>query len=102
MRGKYLPRNRSRTERRKMSRLLLTINNRDINSLEQRDQTCECDLGCIGLVREHRFTKEHPPERDPVEASQQLAVAPSFNRMRETRFVQFAVGIDDGRRDPRP
>src|SRR5437660_4694558 len=49
---------------------------------------------------EHRLAEKDAVDGDTVEATHKLAVAPCLYRMREARVVEFAVSVDDRRRDP--
>jgi hypothetical protein len=70
-------------------------------STAQRDhQPGKRDLGCIGYTAEHRFAAEHAIETHAVEAADQLAVVPAFERMRLPHRMQLLVARRDAVADP--
>ena len=59
----------------------LTVDQAESPALELAHQVHERDLGGIGDAREHRLPVEHAPDRDAIEAADQFAVDPGFDRM---------------------
>src|SRR5690606_29421213 len=67
---------------------------------QQPDEPYQRDLRGIGRAAEHRLAAEHPLEPDAVEATDQLAVVPTLDRMGVAGEVQRAVAGGDPVADP--
>ena len=59
-------------------------------------------LGGVGGQVEHGLAGEHPADRDPVEAPDQLAAVPHLQAVGVAEVVQALVGGPHRRRDPGP
>src|SRR5665647_1981207 len=68
---------------------------------EPRGKVDDGDLRGVALVGEHAFPEECAIERNAVEAADELAVVPNFDRVAVTKFEQVAVEPADAFVDPR-
>ena len=64
------------------------------------DERAERHLGRVREAVEHRFAKERPPQAHSVEATDERAVPPGLDGVREPLFVQAAVARGDLGVDP--
>ena len=65
-------------------------------------QVDQGDLGGVGGQVEHGLAGEHPADRDPVQAPDQLAARPHLQAVGVAEVVQALVGGPHRRRDPGP
>ena len=63
-------------------------------------QPCQCDFRRVGGAAEHALSAEHPVEAHAIEAADQLAVLPAFDRMGMARGMQGAITGGDPFADP--
>ena len=69
-------------------------------SLQPLDQMDQADLRGVALAREHAFAEEGAAERHAVEAADQPAVAPGFDRVAVAAPEELDIGLADRRVDP--
>ena len=60
----------------------------------------ESHLGCLGFPAEHGFAEEGPPDRHPIDATDQPAIAPNFRAVRVAQIMERLVAFQDVIRDP--
>lgn len=67
---------------------------------QRSHQPCQCDFRCVGDAAEHAFSAEHPVEAHAIEAADQLAALPAFDRMGMAGGMQSAITGGDPFADP--
>ena len=55
-----------------MGRIHLTVDHTEMMEREKAYQMGQCDLGGIGLAREHGLAVERPPDGDAIQPPRQL------------------------------
>lgn len=80
--------------------VLLAIDHRNMIDTAKSQQRRQCNLGCVGLVGEHGFTKHHAAQIDAVKAPNEFASNPCFYAVSMPGPVQGAVGLHHVRNNP--
>ena len=93
-------RHRRRAEARDVRGSDLTVDEPKIARPQVLRQPHERDFRRVGRAREHRLAKEYAADRDAVEPADELAVAPTLERMRPAEPVQSRIGRGHLVRDP--
>jgi hypothetical protein len=78
----------------------LAIEQRHSATPQRRDQPGQRDFGRVRLPAEHALAAEHPVKPHAIEPTDQLAVAPAFDRVRLPQPVQRHVTCFDPVADP--
>jgi len=76
MLNKFRPRYRGCTQRSKMTRLLLAIDDFDAIIAQEVHEIGQSDLGCIAYLGEHGFPVKHLTNADAIGASDELPLQP--------------------------
>ena len=85
-------------ELRQVRRHPLQIEQRVAASAQPLDQRRQRDLGGVGLDVEHRLAEEGAPQGDAVQAPDEPAVAPAFDRVGVAVGVQRLIAFRGSRR----
>jgi hypothetical protein len=78
----------------------LRIQQGEAARLKTLDEVYQSHLGGIAFPGEHALAEEHGPERDPVEAADELSAPPSLDGVAVSLLEQLAVEGADALVDP--
>lgn len=67
---------------------------------QPRHQINQRDLAGIGCGRKHAFAEKSPADGNAVDAADQFIALPRLDAVREARFMQLRIEVDDSIVDP--
>jgi hypothetical protein len=76
---KLAPGNFPRTQGSQVGRFHLTVYDAEIMGREEARQMGQCDLGGVGLAREHGLAIERPADGDAIQAPRQFRAVVAFD-----------------------
>jgi hypothetical protein len=79
----------------------LAVDESELTLAQELDSARERHFRGVRGAREHRLADEHAAAGDAIQAADECAVSPSFERVRPAELMQATVGAGDVRRNPR-